>query len=66
MVFHWRLSDNKFTQISRTLLGILVDAVVWMVSCRRISERISYNWYHHIIIIIIIISSSSSSSSSSS
>ena len=33
--FHWRLSDSKFPQVSRTLLSILAvfsNAVVWMVS----------------------------------
>ena len=34
MVFHWRLSDSKSPQVSRTLLSILAvfnNAVVWMV-----------------------------------
>ena len=34
MVFHWCLSDNKFPQVSWTLLSILTDlsnAVVWIV-----------------------------------
>ena len=37
MVFHLCLSDSKFPQVSRTLLGILVDlynALVWIVSIR--------------------------------
>ena len=37
MVFHWRLSDSKFPQVSRTPLSILYvfnNAVVWMVSTR--------------------------------
>ena len=37
MVFHWRLSDSKSPQVSRTLLSILAvfnNAVVWMVSAR--------------------------------
>ena len=37
MVFHERLSDSKSSQVSRTLLSILViynNAVVWMVSNR--------------------------------
>ena len=37
MVFHWSLSDSKSPQISRTLLSILTvlnNAVVWMVSTR--------------------------------
>ena len=35
MVIHWRLSDSKSPQISRTLLSILAvfnNSVVWMVS----------------------------------
>ena len=35
MVFHWSLSDSKSPQVSRTLLSILAilnNAVVWMVS----------------------------------
>ena len=35
MVFHWRLSDSKSPQVSRTLnsiLGVFNNAVVWMVS----------------------------------
>ena len=34
MVFHWRLSDSKSPQVSRTHLSILAvfnNAVVWMV-----------------------------------
>ena len=37
MVFHWRLSDRKSPQVSRTLLSILTvfnNAVVWMVATR--------------------------------
>ena len=37
MVFHWRLSESMSSQISRTLLSILVvlnNVVVWMVSTR--------------------------------
>ena len=37
MVFHWSLSDSKSPQVSRTLLSILPvlkNAVVWMVSTR--------------------------------
>ena len=37
MVFHWRLSESKCPQVSRTLLSILAvfnNAVVWMVSTR--------------------------------
>ena len=37
MAFHWSLSDSKSPQVSRTLLSILAvldNAVVWMVSTR--------------------------------
>ena len=37
MVFHWRLSDSKSPQVSRTLLNILAvlnNVIVWMVSTR--------------------------------
>ena len=41
IVFHWRLSDSKSPQVSRTLLSILAvfnNAVVWMVSTRRLTS----------------------------
>ena len=44
MVFHWRLSDSKFPQVSRTLLSILAVfnyAVVWMVSSRPPTSKSS-------------------------
>ena len=44
MVFHWSLSDSKFPQISRTLLSILTvlnNAVVWMVSTRPPTSKSS-------------------------
>ena len=39
MVSHWSLSDIKSPQVSRTLLGILNNAVVWMVSTRPIISK---------------------------
>ena len=51
MVFHWSLSDSKSPQVSRTLLSILAvlnNAVVWMVSTRPPTSK-------SIVIIIIII-----------
>ena len=42
MVFHWRLSDSKSLQVTRTLLSILAvlnSAVVWMVSTRPPSSK---------------------------
>ena len=44
MVFHWRLSDSKSPQVSRTLLSILAvfnNAVVWMVSTRQPTSKSS-------------------------
>ena len=41
MVLHWRLSDSKSPQVSRTLLSILAvfnNAVVWMVSTRPLTS----------------------------
>ena len=37
IVFHWKLSDSKSSQVSMSLLSILIDlnnSVVWMVSIR--------------------------------
>ena len=44
MVSHWRLSDSKFPQVSRTLLSILADrnnAVVWIASTRPLISKTS-------------------------
>ena len=44
MVFHWRLSDSKSPQVSRTLLSILAvfnNAVVWMVFTRSPTSKSS-------------------------
>ena len=44
MVFHWSLSDSKSPQVSRTLLSILAvlsNAVVWMVSTRPQTSKSS-------------------------
>ena len=44
MVFHWSLSDSKSPQVSKTLLSILAvlnNAVVWMVSTRLPTSRSS-------------------------
>ena len=44
MVFHWSLSDSKSPQVSRTLLSILAvlnSAVVWMVSTRQPTPKLS-------------------------
>ena len=62
MVFHWSLSDSKSPQVSRTLLSILAvlnNAVVWIVSTRPPTSIIII-----IINIIIIISNHHTPSSS--
>ena len=44
MVFHWSLNDSKSPQVSRTLLSILAvlnNAVVWMVSTRPPTSKSS-------------------------
>ena len=44
MVFHWSLSESKSPQVSRTLLSILAvlnNAVVWMVSARPPTSKLS-------------------------
>ena len=44
MVFHWSLSDSKSPQVSRILLSILAvlnNAVVWMVSTRPSTSKSS-------------------------
>ena len=57
MVFHWSLSDSKSPQVSRTLFSILAvlnNAVVWMVSTRPPTSKSSSPFSNIIIIIIII------------
>ena len=44
MAFHWRLSDSKSPQVSRTLLSIqavLNNAVIWIVSTRLPTSKSS-------------------------
>ena len=44
MVFHWSLSDSKSPQVSRTFLSILAilnNAVIWMVSTRPPTSKSS-------------------------
>ena len=45
MVFHWSLSNSKSPQVSGTLLSILAvlnNAVVWMVSTRPPVSKSSF------------------------
>ena len=41
MVFLWSLSDSKSPQVSRTLLSILNNAVVWIVSTSLLISKSS-------------------------
>ena len=44
MVFHWSLSNSKSPQVSRTrlrILGVLNNAVVWIVSTRQPTSKSS-------------------------
>ena len=52
MVFHWSLRDIKFSQVSRTLLSILAilnNAVVWMVSSRPPTSKSSRPFNNHLV-----------------
>ena len=54
MVFHWSLSDSKSPQVSRTLLTILAvlnNAVVWIVSTRPPTSNFSSPFSHPLVIV---------------
>ena len=54
MVFHWRLSDSKSPQVSRTRLSILAffnNAVVWMVSTRSPTSKSSRPFNNPLVIV---------------
>ena len=54
MVFHWRLSESKSPQVSRTLLSILDvfnNAVVWMVSTRPPTSKSSRPFNNPLVIV---------------
>ena len=54
MVFHWRLSDKKSPQVSRTLLSILAvlnNAVIWMVSTRPSTSKSSRPFNNPLVIV---------------
>ena len=58
MIFHWRLSDSKSPQVSRTLLSILAvlnNAVVWMVSTRPPTSKSSRPFNNPLVTVPIII-----------
>ena len=44
MVFHWGLSDSKFSRVSRTrlrILAVLSNTVIWIVSTRPPTSKSS-------------------------
>ena len=52
MVLHWHLNDSKSPQVSRTLLSILTvlnNVVVWMVSNRLPTSKSSCLFSHHLV-----------------
>ena len=52
MVFHWSLSDSKSPQVSRTILSILAvlnNVVVWMVSTRPPTSKSSSPFSNHLV-----------------
>ena len=54
MLFNWSLSDSKFPHVSRTLLSILAvlnNAVVWMVSTRPPTSKSSSPFNNHLVIV---------------
>ena len=49
MIFHWSLSDSKSLQVSGTLLSILAilnNVVLWMVSTRPLISESSSPFYN--------------------
>ena len=54
MVFHWSLSDSKSPQVSRTrlsILAVLSNAVVWIVSTRPPSSKSSRPFNNPLLIV---------------
>ena len=54
MIFHWRLSDNKFPQVSRSrlkILAVLSNAVIWIVSPRPPTSKFSRSFNHPLVIV---------------
>ena len=52
MVFHWSLSNSKSPQVSRILLSILAvlnNVVVWMVSTRSLISKSSSPFNNHLV-----------------
>ena len=54
MVFNGSLSDSKSPQVSKTLLSILAvlsNAVIWIVSTRPPSSKSSWPFNNHLVIV---------------
>ena len=54
MVFHWSLSESKSPQVSRTrlsILAVLSNAVVWIVSTRPPTSKSSRPFNNHLVIV---------------
>ena len=52
MVFHWSFSDSKSPQVSRTrlsILAVLSNAVVWIVSTRPPTSKSSRPFNNHLV-----------------
>ena len=59
MVFHWSLSDSKSPKLSRTLLSILAvlnNAVVWMVSTRLPTSKSSRPFNNPLVTVPLLLS----------
>ena len=55
MVFHWSLSNSKFPQVSRILLSILAvlnNVVVWMVSTRPLISKSSSPFNYPVVTVL--------------
>ena len=55
MVFHWSLSDSTSPQVSMTLLTILLilnNAVVWVISTRPPTSKSSSPFNNHLVTVL--------------
>ena len=58
MVFHWISSDSKFPLVSRTFLSILAvlnNAVVWIVSTCPPTSKSSVPFIIIIIVVVVVV-----------
>ena len=52
MVFRWSLIDSKSPQVSRTLLSILNNTLVWMASTRRLISQSSSSFTNPLVTVL--------------